>query len=56
MLRVAGLAVAMANGNENTRALADVIVADNDHDGCAEAIRRFLLGGEEVEKSEARRS
>lgn len=56
MLRAAGLAVAMANGNENTRTLADVIVADNDHDGCAEAVHRFLLGGEEVEKSEARRS
>ena len=24
---------------------ADVVVADNDHDGCAEAIDRFLLGG-----------
>lgn len=44
MLRAAGLAVAMGNANKNARAASDVTVADNDHDGCAEAIRRFLLG------------
>ena len=44
MLRAAGLAVAMGNANENARAAASVTVADNDHGGCAEAIRRFLLG------------
>lgn len=44
MLRAAGLAVAMGNANENARAASDVIVADNDHGGCAEAIHRFLLG------------
>ena len=44
MLRAAGLGVAMGNANENARAASDVTVADNDHDGCAEAIRRFLLG------------
>ena len=43
MLQSAGLSVAMGNANENARAAADVIVADNDHDGCAEAIHRFLL-------------
>ena len=43
MLRAAGLGVAMGNANENARAASDVTVADNDHDGCAEAIRRFLL-------------
>lgn len=43
MLRAAGLGVAMGNANENARAAADVTVADNDHDGCAEAIERFLL-------------
>ena len=48
MLRAAGLGVAMGNANENARAAADVVVADNDHDGCAEAIERFLLGGEAV--------
>ena len=43
MLSYAGLAVAMGNAKDNVKALADVIVADNDHDGCAEAIHRFLL-------------
>lgn len=56
MLRAAGLAVAMGNANDQVRELADVVVADNDHDGCAEAIRRFLLGGEQVGRSEARRA
>lgn len=44
MLREVGLGVAMGNANENARAAASVQVADNDHDGVAEAIRRFLLG------------
>ena len=43
MLAVAGLAVAMGNANENARRTASAVVADNDHDGCAEAIERFLL-------------
>ena len=46
MLRAAGLGVAMGNANEAARAASDVVVADNDHDGCAEAIRRFLLKSE----------
>ena len=45
MLRAAGLGIAVANANEHVLAAADVVVADNDHDGCAEAIRRYLLGG-----------
>lgn len=48
MLRAAGLGVAMGNANENARAAADVTVADNDHDGCSEAIERFLLGSEDL--------
>lgn len=44
MLRAAGLAVAMGNANENARAAARAHVADNDHGGIAEAIRRYLLG------------
>ena len=43
MLRAAGLAVAMGNGNANVKAAAGAIVADNDHDGCREAIDRFLM-------------
>ena len=46
MLAVAGLGVAMGNANANARKAASALVADNDHDGCAEAIERFLLGGE----------
>lgn len=43
VLKIAGLAVAMGNANEKVKALADVIVADCDHDGCAEAIEKYLL-------------
>lgn len=46
ILERAGLAVAMGNARERVRQAAGAVVADNDHDGCAEAIRRFLLGGE----------
>lgn len=46
MLRAAGLGVAMGNATDEARAAADVTVPDNDHGGCAEAVRRFLLGGE----------
>ena len=45
MLRAAGLGIAVGNANEHVLAAADVIVSDNDRDGCAEAIRRYLLGG-----------
>ena len=43
ILRTAGLAVAMGNANERVRAIADVIVGDNNHGGCAQAIDQFLL-------------
>lgn len=43
ILKTAGLAVAMGNANENVKAVADVIVADNNNGGCAEAIHRYLL-------------
>lgn len=44
ILEAAGLAVAMGNANDDVKKAADVMVADNDHDGCAEAIYRYLLG------------
>ena len=44
MLRAAGLGVAMGNGNENAKAAADVIVADCDNGGIAEAINKYLIG------------
>ncbi|MCD8018772.1 MAG: Cof-type HAD-IIB family hydrolase [Clostridiales bacterium] len=43
ILNVAGLAVAMGNADEKIKNLADVIVADCDHDGCAEVIEKYLL-------------
>ncbi len=42
-LKVAGLSIAVANAQESVRDLCDAIVADNNHDGCAEAIDRYLL-------------
>lgn len=43
ILRRAGLAVAMGNANDNVKKTAGVVVADCDHDGCAEAIEKYLL-------------
>ena len=43
MLEAAGLAVAMGNADEELKAVADVTVATNEEDGCAEAIRKYLL-------------
>ena len=43
ILQAAGLAIGMGNAAEPVRQLCDVIVADCDHDGVAEAIRRYLL-------------
>lgn len=39
MIRTAGLGVAMGNSKPEVLKAADVVVSDNDHDGCAEAIR-----------------
>ena len=44
VLRAAGLAVAMGNALDSVKAISDVTVADCDHDGCAEAIYKYLLG------------
>lgn len=43
ILNHAGLAIAMGNSNENVKKIADVIVNDNDHGGCAQAIKEYLL-------------
>ncbi|MCQ2508631.1 MAG: Cof-type HAD-IIB family hydrolase [Dorea sp.] len=45
-LKIAGLPIAMGNANENVSAVAKIKVADNNHDGCAQAIRIAL--GEET--------
>ena len=42
-IKAAGLGVAMANANANVREIADVITRDNDHDGCGEVIRKYML-------------
>ena len=43
MFERAGLAVAMGNAEPHVMAAADATVADNNHDGVAEAIETFLL-------------
>lgn len=43
MLKYAGLAVAMENAYDETKKVADYIVASNEEDGVAEAIKRFIL-------------
>lgn len=42
VLSKVGLAVAMGNANERVKAIADVIVSDNDNGGCAQAIELML--------------
>ena len=43
ILETAGLAIAVGNANEHVKAAAAVVVNDCDHDGCAEAIDKYLL-------------
>jgi len=44
MLRYAGVGVAMQNAHEDVKAVADYVTeADNDHDGVAEAVEKFIL-------------
>ena len=43
VLKRAGLSVAMGNANDNVKKIADVVVEDCDHDGCVQAIEKYLL-------------
>lgn len=43
VLKIAGLSVAMGNSNDTVKEMCDVMVADCDCDGCAEAIEKYLL-------------
>jgi Cof subfamily protein (haloacid dehalogenase superfamily) len=43
LVRRAGFGVAMGNAVDEVKAVADAIVADNSHDGVAEAIERWVL-------------
>lgn len=42
-MKTAGLAVAMGNANERIKELAQVVVSDNDHDGCRELLEKYVL-------------
>ncbi len=42
MIQVAGIGVAMGNADERLKKVADHIVADNDNDGVAEALEKFI--------------
>lgn len=43
ILKTCGLPVAMGNANQNVKSICKETVSDNDHDGCAEAIYRWML-------------
>ena len=43
-IRAAGLGIAMGNACEAVKAAASLVVADNNHGGCAEAVRYCLAG------------
>lgn len=43
MIRLAGLGVAMENAVAEVRAEADFVTADNNHDGVAVAVEKFVL-------------
>ena len=45
MLRKAGFAVVMANADDKTKELADVITESNQEDGVARAVERYVLKG-----------
>ena len=44
MLRAAGVGVAMCNGTDEAKAAADAVTCrDNNHDGIAEIIEKYLV-------------
>ena len=43
ILKTAGLSVAMGNARPYVKELSDVVVADNNHGGCAETIYKYLV-------------
>ena len=44
--RAVGIGVAMGNAPDSVKKEADAVVSDNAHDGCAEAIERFIVNPE----------
>lgn len=43
MLKTVGFAVAMGNGHERLKEIADYVTVTNDEDGVAKAIEQFVL-------------
>ena len=43
MIEYAGLGVAMGNASESVKKIANYITADNNNDGIAEVIEKFIL-------------
>ncbi|GGA95997.1 HAD family phosphatase [Macrococcus hajekii] len=43
MIEFAGLGVAMGNANDTIKSVADIVTADNDHDGIADIIEQYVL-------------
>ena len=43
MIQMAGIGVAMRNGEKSLKAMADDVTASNDEDGVAQAIEKFAL-------------
>lgn len=43
MFQAAGLALAVSNANDHAKAAADIIIPDNNHDGCLYAINKYVL-------------
>lgn len=43
MIKAAGLGIAMGNARTCVKEVCDIMVSDNDHDGCAEAVKQYLL-------------
>jgi hydroxymethylpyrimidine pyrophosphatase-like HAD family hydrolase len=43
LLTSSGLAIAMANAPDEVKAIADHVTLDVDHQGVAEAVRRYIL-------------
>ena len=41
-LKIAGLSVAMGNAKQHIKDMCDIVVSDNDHDGCVEVIEKFF--------------
>lgn len=43
IIKAAGLGIAMGNANERIKSIAGAVVADNNSNGCKEAIEKYLL-------------